>query len=86
MSIPQPSIVPFTVTGFSVVVCQSGSISSTGVLTLSGCITIILRVVAETQLLIPTYGYCTIPEAVPFTVEDVCAGTTGLPLFPTCSC
>lgn len=86
MCIPQPSIVPFEITGFGIVVCQSGSISSTGVLTLSGCITIILRVVAETQLLVPTYGYCTIPDAVPFTVEDVCTGTTGLPLFPTCSC
>lgn len=85
MSLPRPSIVPFEITAYGIVVCHSGSISSTGVLTLTGCITVILRVIAQTQLLIPTYGYCTIPDAVPYTVEDVCAGTTGLPLFPTCN-
>lgn len=85
MSVPQPSIVPFEITAYGIVVCHSGPISNTGVLTLSGCITIILRVIAETQLLVPTYGYCTVPDAIPFTVDDACQGTTGLPLFPTCS-
>ena len=85
MSVPRPSIVPFEITAYGIVVCNTGAISNTGVLTLSGCITIILRVIAETQLLVPTYGYCTIPDAIPFTAEDACAGTTGLPLFPTCS-
>ena len=84
MSVPRPSIVPFEITAYGIVVCNSGTISNTGVLTLSGCITIILRVIAETQLLVPTYGYCTIPDAIPYTAEDACAGTTGLPLFPTC--
>lgn len=84
MSVPQPSVVPFEINGYGVVVCASGSISATGVLTLTGCITVILRVVAQTQLLIPTYGYATIPDAIPFTAEDVCPGTSGLPLFPTC--
>ena len=48
------------------------------------CVTIILKVLANVEILIPSYGFCTIPPAEEF-AESVCDEFFSLPLFPPAS-
>ena len=79
--VPQPSIIPFEVKAFANAVCASGSYVGGKTFNVDCCITVILKVVAKVDLLIPTYGYCPIPPCQEFT-EEVCPGLFNLPLFP----
>lgn len=45
------------------------------------CYTIILKVVAEVELLIPAFGFCFIPPCEEF-AENICEEFFNLPLFP----
>ena len=45
------------------------------------CITIILKIVAKVELLIPSFGFCEIPPCEEF-AESVCDDIFNLPLFP----
>lgn len=49
--------------------------------TITACVTVILKVLAEVNLLIPSYGYCKIPQCTEFS-QDVCQGVFDMPLFP----
>lgn len=49
---------------------------------ITACVTVILKVQAEVNLLIPSYGYCKIPQCTEFS-QDVCQGVFDLPLFPS---
>ena len=80
--VPQPSIVPYQITAFASGVCVSGAFSGdTATLTLTMCITVIIRVVVDAEMLVPSYGYCQIPPCQDFS-QDVCSGFFDLPLYP----
>lgn len=79
--VPQPSIVPFEVEAFANAICASGRYVGDNTFVVDVCITIILKIVAEVDLLVPSYGYCQIPPCQEFT-EEVCPGLFNLPLFP----
>lgn len=79
--VPQPSIIPFEVKAFGSVICANGSFVGDHTFCIDACITIILKVVAKVELLIPSYGYCQIPPCQEFD-EQVCPGLFNLPLFP----
>jgi len=79
--VPQPSIIPFEVTAFANAICASGTYIGDNTFRVDVCITVILKVVAVVDILIPTYGYCPIPPCQEFT-EEVCPGLFNLPLFP----
>ena len=49
---------------------------------IDACITLVLKVVVEADILVPTYGYAQIPPCQQFT-QDVCTGFFDLPLFPS---
>lgn len=84
MYVPQPSLTPIDVIAFgSAVIATATYNAETGGFTISACITIILKVVAVVDVLVPSYGYCPIPPCTPFTGDDVCPGVFDLPLFPT---
>lgn len=80
--VPQPSIVPYTIEAFGSAVCSDGDYTGTDLFTLDLCITILMKVVVEADILIPTYGYAQIPPCQEFT-QDVCSGFFDLPLFPS---
>lgn len=80
--VPQPSIVPFRIEAFGVSSSPQGQYVSGSTFNITACITVILRVVVEAEILVPSYGYCSPPACQEYT-QDVCPGTTELPIFPT---
>ena len=79
--VPQPSVIPYQVTAFANAICSGGRFISDSTFGIDPCITLIIRVVVDAELLIPTYGYCQIPPCQDFT-QDVCTGFCDLPLYP----
>lgn len=41
----------------------------------------ILKIVMEVELLVPSYGYCAIPPCQNYS-QEVCAGFFELPIYP----
>ena len=81
MYVPQPSIVPYRIVAFASVLGVDGDYVGNNVFELDACITVILRVVVDAEILVPSYGYCKIPTAQEF-AQDVCSGFFDLPLYP----
>ncbi len=79
--VPQPSVIPYQVTAFANAICSGGRYVSGSTFGIDPCITLIIRIVVDAELLIPTYGYCQIPPCQDFT-QDVCSGYFDLPLYP----
>ena len=79
--VPQASVFPFEVKAVAGVNCPSGVISDDGA-TVTACITTIIKIVAQTDLLIPTYGFMPIPQAIEFEKSE-CKDYFDLPLFPS---
>ncbi len=79
--VPQPSIVPYQIEAFGSAICSGGQFNESNVLTTNLCITIVLKVVVDADILVPTYGYAQIPPCQEFT-QDTCTGFFDLPLFP----
>jgi hypothetical protein len=79
--VPQPSIIPFNITAFGSCVCTDGEYLGDDTFSIDVCITVILKVVADVDLLIPTYGFCQIPPCQEFS-QEACAGFFELPLYP----
>ena len=88
MYVPPASVMPFSVTSVASCVSPEGSYdSATGNFVINACVTCILKVAMQVELLVPSYGYCAIPPAQEYT-QEVCTGFFELPLYPqgkTCS-
>ena len=80
--VPKNSIFPFEVKAVAAVNCTSGKMSGEHTCIVTACYTIITKVVASTDLLIPTYGFCPSPKAVDFSKEE-CNDFFDLPLYPS---
>ena len=80
--IPQPSIVPYRIEVFGAMTSPRGAWVSGSEFTLSACVTLITKVLSKTEILVPSYGYCTPPQAQEFT-QEVCSGVFELPIYPT---
>ena len=87
--VPSPSIMPFTVQAVVSAVAPEGTYNAeTQGFTVSVCATVILKIAMLVELLVPTYGYCTLPPAQEYS-QEVCAGFFELPLYPqgkSCHC
>lgn len=87
--IPEASVIPYQVEAVVSTVCPEGHYSGMTVLNddriisfnVDACITIILKIVMDVELIIPAYGYAVIPPCVNFAAE-VCSGFFDLPLYP----
>lgn len=80
--VPAPSIMPYKITSEVSAVCAEGMFhSESGTFTVNACITTILKVAIDVELLVPSYGYCAIPPAQDYS-QEVCAGFFELPLYP----
>ena len=79
--VPTPSIMPYEVEAIVSVVSPEGTYVSDNTFTVTFCTTSIIKVVMTVELLIPSYGYATIPPCNEYT-QEVCSGFFELPLFP----
>ncbi len=87
--VPAPSIIPFTVKAVISAVVPDGTYNpETQGFTVSVCVTVIMKIAMQVELLVPTYGYCVIPPCQEYS-QEVCAGFFELPLYPqmqNCRC
>lgn len=85
LCIPDDSIIPFTLESLVSAICVSGSYIGNCTFEITICVTIVLKVLAEVDIMVPTYGFCEIPPAEEY-AESVCDEFFSLPLFPQSSC
>ena len=81
LAIPDESIVPFTLESLVSAICVSGEYLGNCKFEITICVTIVLKILAEVELMIPSYGFCQIPPCEEF-AENVCDEFFSLPLFP----
>ena len=84
LSIPDEAIVPYDLEAMASAICVSGCFVGNNQFKMTVCVTIILKVLADVEILVPSYGYCAIPPAEEF-ADSVCTEFFSLPLFPTAS-
>ena len=85
LCIPDDSIIPFTLESLVSAICVSGSYIGNCTFEITICVTIVLKVLAEVDIMVPTYGFCEVPPCEEF-AENVCDEFFSLPLFPQSSC
>ena len=85
LCIPDDSIIPFTLESLVSAICVSGSYMGNCTFEITVCVTVVLKVIAEVDILVPTYGFCQVPPCEEF-AENVCDEFFSLPLFPQSSC
>ena len=71
LSIPDESIVPYSLESMVSAICVDGTYIGNNTFKLTVCVTVILKVLAQVEILIPSYGFCTIPPCEEF-AENVC--------------
>lgn len=72
MSIPDESIVPYTMESMVSAICVAGThIPDSKSFNLTVCVTVVLKVLAKVEILIPSYGFCPIPPCEEF-ADNVC--------------
>ncbi len=81
LNIPSASIMPYSVEAVVSLVSTLGSYTDLNQFTIDACISVILKIVMQVELLIPSYGYTPIPPCQEYT-QEVCAGFFELPMFP----
>lgn len=81
LNIPSASIMPYTVEAVVSLVSTQGTYTGLNQFTIDCCTSIIMKVVMEVELLVPSYGYTAIPPCQDYT-QEVCAGFFELPVYP----
>lgn len=81
LNIPSASIMPYSVEAVVSLVSTLGSYTGENEFTIDYCVSIILKIVMDVELLIPAYGYAVIPPCQDYT-QEVCAGFFELPMYP----
>ncbi len=81
LNIPSASIMPYEVASVVSLVSTQGTYSGENAFTIDCCVSIIMKIVMEVELLIPSYGYTAIPPCQEYT-QEVCAGFFELPMYP----
>ena len=85
LCIPDDSIIPFTLESLVSAICVSGTYIGNCQFEITVCVTVVLKILAEVDIMVPTYGFCEVPPCEEF-AEAVCDEFFSLPLFPQSSC
>ena len=81
LNIPSASIMPYNFEAVVSLVSTQGTYTDLNQFTIDACVSIILKIVMEVELLVPAYGYAAIPPCQEYT-QEVCAGFFELPMYP----
>lgn len=82
MCVPSGSVISPVIAATVNMAAPRGTYVGENTFNITSCVTVILKVQADVNLLIPSYGYCRIPQCTEFS-QDVCQGVFDLPLFPS---
>ena len=85
LSVPDESIVPYTIEAMVSAICVSGTYVGNNIFELEVCVTVVLKVLAKVEMLVPSYGFCEVPPCEEF-ASQVCDEFFSLPLFPQALC
>ena len=85
LSVPDESIVPYNIEAMVSAICVSGTYVGNNVFELEVCVTVVLKVLAKVEMLVPSYGFCEVPPCEEF-ADSVCDEFFSLPLFPQALC
>ncbi|MBE7082205.1 MAG: hypothetical protein E7378_00785 [Clostridiales bacterium] len=80
--VPQPSLNPVTIEVSALFRSSIGTYTAENTFTITGCLQIIVKVVSEVLLLIPSYGYPIIPPCQ-VCENAICPNIFDQPIFPT---
>ena len=83
--VPQPAISPINITAIATFSSQIGTFTAPDIFTVTGCIQIIVKVTSVVDVLIPSYGYPTLPPCQQAPTNTACPGLDNLPIYPTAS-
>lgn len=85
LSIPDESIVPYNIESMVSAICVSGTYLRNNVFELEICVTVVLKVLAKVEVLVPSYGYCEVPPCEEF-ADSVCdeSPPSMIPLYFAC--
>ncbi len=81
LKVPQTGIIIPEIEASVAIEGLQSTVVSGNVVTTNACVTIITKVVAEVILVIPSYGYLTLPPCQEYT-QDVCTSVFNTPVFP----
>ncbi len=81
LNIPSASIMPYSVESLVSLVSNIGTYTAVNQFTIDACASVILKIVMEVELLIPSYGYTPIPPCQDYN-QEICAGFFELPMYP----
>lgn len=81
--VPQPSATPVNITAQGLFSSRIGSYTAENTFTVTGCIQIIIKVMALVDILVPSYGYPVIPPCHEAENGGACPGFPDTPLYPT---
>lgn len=76
-----PSVMPYEIRATAALISNQGTYTQDNTFTINACLTVILKVVMQVHLLVPSYGYAYIPPCVEYT-QDSCEGLFDIPLYP----
>lgn len=79
--VPDESVIPFTADTIVSAICVEGCHLSDFTFKITCCVTVIFKIVADVELLVPSYGFCRIPPCEEFSAE-LCDEFFNLPIFP----
>jgi len=85
LSVPDESIVPYNIEAMVSAICVSGTYIGNNIFELEVCVTVVLKVLAKVEILVPSYGFCEVPPCEEF-ADSVCDEFFSLPLFPQALC
>ncbi len=84
MLLPEASIMPYQIEASVSVVIPNATFDATGenyTFMCNTCVSVILKIIINVELIVPTYGYAVIPACKDYN-SQVCSGFFDLPLFP----
>ncbi len=81
LCVPQPALSPVEVKVTGQVTSAVGTYTAENTFTITACVQIIVKVVADVDILVPSYGYPCIPECQ--NIPTVCPGVGDISLYPT---
>ena len=81
LCVPAASIMPYDVEAIVSLVSTQGTYTAENQFTIDCCTSVMMKIVMNVELLIPSYGYAQIPPCQEYT-QEVCAGFFELPMYP----